>query len=314
MRTLIFVAGMGRSGTSSLARLLSMCGAVLPRKLLGPSTSNPSGHWEPLVALNLNDAFLAANRSSWWDPSLRLQVDSTLSLERREQLAKKITKFLERELGKGDLVVIKEPRIPALFDHWLAAARRSGFMCKVIHIYRHPEEVASSLHARDQLTKEHSYLLWIKYNLLSERYARDCPRAFISYDDLLRNWHHSVRQLNETLALNLDLPSPHATGEFVLPELRHHVVDTKTIDDPTPGLWVARVYAVLLAASGSVVDSKVMDRVFDEFVTWERPSWADVDWRSQQWPLWVPQFLKFVRSRRRPNQWHCRSLINTIER
>ena len=55
----IFILGMGRSGTSAIARVLALCGASLPQSLLGPNEGNPRGYWEPLEALHINEEFLS---------------------------------------------------------------------------------------------------------------------------------------------------------------------------------------------------------------------------------------------------------------
>ena len=51
----IIVAGMHRSGTSAMARMLSLAGASLPERLMPPGPANPEGHWEPLDVTILND-------------------------------------------------------------------------------------------------------------------------------------------------------------------------------------------------------------------------------------------------------------------
>ncbi len=38
---ILFVLGMGRSGTSALTRVLSLCGGTLPAKLVGANAGNP---------------------------------------------------------------------------------------------------------------------------------------------------------------------------------------------------------------------------------------------------------------------------------
>lgn len=76
---LIFVFGMGRSGSSALTRVLSLCGGGLPDELVGATEHNPLGHWEPQRALTINDVFLARHGSNWFDPTLRLQGE--LSVE-----------------------------------------------------------------------------------------------------------------------------------------------------------------------------------------------------------------------------------------
>src|ERR1700740_3710073 len=95
-RQIIFVLGMGRSGTSALTRVLSLCGARLPEPLLGASESNLTGHWEPIDAINLNNAFLRRYAASWYDPTLRLQGDIAFSTQEKETYIEKIRAFLER--------------------------------------------------------------------------------------------------------------------------------------------------------------------------------------------------------------------------
>jgi len=67
----LFVLGMGRSGTSALTRVLSLCGAKLPAGMMGADNGNQRGYWEPRAALLLNRAILERHGSAWWDPSLR---------------------------------------------------------------------------------------------------------------------------------------------------------------------------------------------------------------------------------------------------
>src|SRR6185436_14358475 len=57
-RTAIVVVGMHRSGTSALARMLSLLGASLPRNLNPAGPGNEIGHWEPEAAVRLNDQIL----------------------------------------------------------------------------------------------------------------------------------------------------------------------------------------------------------------------------------------------------------------
>ncbi|MGH6682236.1 MAG: hypothetical protein ACREDL_25615, partial [Bradyrhizobium sp.] len=51
----IFVLGMHRSGTSSLAGTLVQLGGNAPRHLLSPQPNNERGFWESEVIVALND-------------------------------------------------------------------------------------------------------------------------------------------------------------------------------------------------------------------------------------------------------------------
>ena len=69
----LFVLGFGRSGTSALTRVLSLCGAALPAGLLGATSENPRGCWEPRAAIHLNETILRRHGSSAYDLTLRMQ-------------------------------------------------------------------------------------------------------------------------------------------------------------------------------------------------------------------------------------------------
>src|SRR6185312_7034486 len=54
------IAGMHRSGTSMVTRLLNLCGLEIGRQsdLLRPRSSNPEGFWENRRFIRINDAVL----------------------------------------------------------------------------------------------------------------------------------------------------------------------------------------------------------------------------------------------------------------
>src|SRR5919199_998060 len=63
----VCIAGMHRSGTSMVARLLADCGLDLgPQSaLLPPREHNPAGHWEHASFVRVNDKLIKA-RGGWW--------------------------------------------------------------------------------------------------------------------------------------------------------------------------------------------------------------------------------------------------------
>src|SRR6476661_7038704 len=66
----VFVLGAQRSGTSALARVLSLSGGTLPSGMLGADSANPRGCWEPRKAIGINEDILHRNDSAWFDPSM----------------------------------------------------------------------------------------------------------------------------------------------------------------------------------------------------------------------------------------------------
>lgn len=222
-RDVIFVVGMSRSGTSALARVVAMCGGMLPQRLLPANFANPTGYWESERAVELNDEFLAAHGSSWYDGSLALNAGLVGAAERRTFVSV-IADFFDGEVAAGGPLVVKDPRITGLLPYWTAAARVAGLSVKILHVFREPAEVVASLAQRDGLAADHALALWLKYNLVGERDARAFPRAFVAYDELIEDWEDAVARCIARLGLGItigDAMRPAVAG-FLQPELRHH--------------------------------------------------------------------------------------------
>jgi hypothetical protein len=250
MPVVVFVLGMGRSGSSAFARLLSACGGTLPKQLFPPHTSNPAGHWEPAAAVRINQTFLLAHRSSWFDPSLRLQADGSIDAVAASRLVTAAARFLEEERVPDDACfILKEPRVTALLPFWLQAAERAGFQSKAVLLYRHPEEVTRSLSERDRLDRLHGYLLWLKYNLLGEAGSRHLPRATVNFHSLLKAPRESLAASFAQAELPLGVPATHMIDSLLDLRLRHHWVDPDRIDDPTPLDLASRLWKLLIAFS-----------------------------------------------------------------
>ena len=64
---IVCIIGIGRSGTSLLAQILSRLGAYFgePDELIGPTTTNERGHYEHKAINTILESALAANGVSW---------------------------------------------------------------------------------------------------------------------------------------------------------------------------------------------------------------------------------------------------------
>jgi len=275
-RQIVFVLGMGRSGTSVIARVLSLCGALLPHRLLGANEGNPTGHWEPIDALKLNEAFLSRHGATWYDPTLRLQREVLFDDQEREAYVREILAFLEA-CPVGAPVIIKEPRITGLSNFWLEAARRAGFIAKSVISIRHPDQVAASLAARDGASIELSSVLWLKYSLLAERSSRGLPRVFVEYSNLLEDWRRQVGRISEGLGIDLS-PSDEATIDRFVDRSLHRQKCSGEPSDLFGQSWTADVYAALSAAARDVPPSiHTLDAISSSFTACERTFRVSLD-------------------------------------
>ncbi len=273
MRDVVFIVGMGRSGTSALTRVLALCGASLPRRLLGANAGNPTGHWEPQDAIDVNFAFLESRGSSWYDPRLDLQLAGVTDDERRA-FVWDIMPLLREGVDAGDApIAIKEPRIAGLLPYWARAAVGCGLRVTVVHIVRHPDDVAASLFRRDRLEWSASHALWLKYNLIAERDGRPFPRLIVSYDDVLADWRTVVAACVRQLGLDLTVSAAAATAVdgFLRHDLRHHASPAqKPVADFTAGGWIQRTYSLLQAARYGRPPAGELDAILAEYAAASR--------------------------------------------
>jgi hypothetical protein len=267
--TVLFVFGMGRSGSSALTRVLSLCGGTLPGALVGATDGNPLGHWEPENALAINQDFLSQHASTWFDPTLRLQGEIIFTAAQRSTYVEQIKAFLS-PLAAAPLILIKEPRITALSDFWFESARQLGLSVAIVIPVRHPEEVAASLAARDHTSPELSSALWLKYNLLGERQSRAHARVFVQYDALLSDWRAQVSRIGAALSIDLSARDETAVDGFLRRDL-HRQRHGGCISELFGHGWISQVHEALSAAArDQPVDTAMLDEVFASYRAAER--------------------------------------------
>jgi hypothetical protein len=260
----LFVLGMGRSGTAALTRVLSLCGATLPAGMRGADSINPRGYWEPRAALSLNEAILRRLGSPGFDPSLRLLEEGAFDTEEKAACVAKIRTFIT-QLPAAPLVVIKEPFITVLSGMWFEAARLAGFDIVAVIAVRHPQEVIASQAAAGPTSPELTSALWLKYNLLAERHTRALPRVFVEYTNLLDDWRREVNRISAALAIDFNTRDEGAIEDFLTSDLRRQrhcgpVTDRFGTD------WMSTVYeAMRAAARDEPWDVSVLNRVFDAY-------------------------------------------------
>lgn len=263
-RIVLFVLGQGRSGTSALARVLSLCGGALPADVRPADDHNPRGYWEPRATLVLNETILRRHGSAGFDPSMRLLDDGAFDADEAAAWKAKIGAFLS-ELPDGPLVVIKDTHITALSDLWFEAASAVGLDVAAVIALRHPQEVIASLGAAGPTTPELASALWLKNCLLAERNTRGVARVFVDYANLLEDWRREVSRISAAIGFELKAGDDEAIDEFLAPSLRRQRY-TGPVTERFGADWMSAAYdAMCAAARDEAWDSAVLDRVFEAY-------------------------------------------------
>lgn len=260
----LFVLGMGRSGTAALTRALSLCGGTLPAGMVGANSANPGGYWEPRKAVVLNEAILRRHGSAIFDPSLRLQEEGAFNAEEKAACIADIKAFLTT-LPAAPLVIIKDPRITLLSGVWFEAARQAGFDIMTVIAVRHPQEVIASIAAQAPASPEFTSALWLKANLLAERDTRGLPRVFVEYANLLGDWRREIKRISAALAIDLHARDEGVIEEFLKPDLRRQR-HSGAVTEPFGTDWISTVYEALCAAArDEPMDQSALDHVFEAY-------------------------------------------------
>jgi hypothetical protein len=273
---ILFVLGSGRSGTSALTRVLSLCGAALPAAMSGADQGNPRGYWAPRATLHLNASILRRHNSSILDPRLRLQEEDAFDAEERAACIAKIREYLTT-LPAAPVVIIKDPHITLLSSMWFEAAFEAGLDVAAIIPVRHPNEVIASWSSFIGATPELANALWLKYSLLAERCTRAVPRVFVEYNNLVADWRREVKRISTALAIDMETRDEEAIEEFLTPELLHQQ-DCGPVKEVPGTHWNSSVYEALHAgARDEPSDESVLDGVFEEYRTVSALFWTALE-------------------------------------
>lgn len=263
MNPVYLVLGMHRSGTSAATQLLALAGCGLPENLVTADEHNARGYFEPWRVAVLNDERLRAAGGSWDDPfafPYRPLADD-------EAWRARAASVLAEEYGAARSPLLKDPRVSVLLPLWRPVFEDAGLSPLCVIPVRDPLEVAGSLAKRDGFHRDKSILVWCAYMLAAERYSRDLPRVFVSYDALLRDWRPQAARIEAAhgRALpRLDEAAGAQIDAFLSPDMRHHRGGEVLKDVSAAGALAAPLLAWFEAAArDEIQDLPPLDQAAD---------------------------------------------------
>jgi hypothetical protein len=221
-KSLLFIVGMHRSGTSALCAALQNVGVHFGSGLLKAIEGvNDEGFWEDADVVALNDSLLTKLGLAWYSLSPNAaEVDWTA--EQFDKEHSQATEILQRGFG-GGVEAVKDPRFCLTLPFWLDCCARLERKIQVICISRPPLEVAQSLEKRDGFPLSYGLRLVESYQRSLEAHA-PADACRLTFEQLLQDPKVALSELNLDDRLGLGAESITA----VKTDLQHHRVAAET--------------------------------------------------------------------------------------
>jgi hypothetical protein len=188
-RRVVFVVGSGRSGTSTMSGALQTLGMHVPQPEVVADETNPKGFGEPQWVVDLHTELLQRCNVAVSDarPAAWFAAGKLANIER---LRTRLHTWLDEQFAEGPELVVKDPRLAWFLGLWRSAAMRCDATPAYVTMLRPVTEVVGS--------KQHYYATrfgeidrtaaWVNMMLHTERATRGSARAFVRYEDLLKDW------------------------------------------------------------------------------------------------------------------------------
>ena len=146
-----------------------------------------------------------------------------------------------------------------LFPFWAEVLALGAYRTLVITPLRSPSEVAASLAARNEMSLQFGWRLWLQHVLSAERDTRGFHRHFMAWDAFLSDWRGQVAIMDERLgqAFEITAEAERSMSTFLAPELKHHSVSR----DPAVSALPHEVYTALLSLAESGENLEAMQRL-----------------------------------------------------
>jgi hypothetical protein len=219
-RSLVLVAGSGRSGTSLFSGILQRLGYYVPQPEVPPDSTNPRGFAESQWVVDFHTRLLAkagvhvsdARPAAW---------GHTADVALNDAVHDELARWLRKQFKASDHVLIKDPRLSWFLPLWRRCAEEAGVSPRFATVLRHPAVVIESkLRSYGGWQSDVNRTAgWLNLMLFTERATRGGTRVFVRYEDLLNDWTRTVGWVGEALDLSVVRDAPAAsivsTHDFV---------------------------------------------------------------------------------------------------
>ncbi|MBL8848601.1 MAG: hypothetical protein JNG89_02915 [Planctomycetaceae bacterium] len=212
--TAVIILGGHRCGTSSIAGVVAHLGipVALPGDEIGPSPSNPRGHFEDATLCRLHQRLLGMG--GWREP----RAPAGIPID----LLPLYDAHLRRRIDCASRWCVKDPRLCILLPVLADRLRTMSVAFQVVSVARDTEAVAESLRRRQRMSCAAARrIAWLYEGARRAQLGRmivdRVPLLELRFEEVLADREAAVARLADFL--NVD-PTPEAVA-FLDPSLRH---------------------------------------------------------------------------------------------
>ena len=241
------IAGMHRSGTSLVARLLQDCGLHLgPEEELGFDVRSGERHWENVRFVALNEKILNRLGGSWDNPPTFPEGwESKPEVESLTSPAKKLIALLGRDHPFWGW---KDPRNSLTAPFW----RRLLPELTLVICVRNPLETSRSLQTRGDSIALGAAQLWLTYyRELLAALPRE-KRVVTHYESYFKDPAAELKRLANAINLKVSGETIGRSCANVADNLRHHRALPRELVATSVPAEVRELYEYLCSEAGPV--------------------------------------------------------------
>lgn len=174
---------------------------------------------------------------------------------------------LDDAFGRGDRVVVPEPRLTASLPAYVAAAERLRARLAVVLVVRHPGQLEDDITADESLATA-----WLGSMLGTEHTTRGMARSVFRYEDVLDDWQTVLARTDKDAGSQLLAPASLAqldrAAELVGSWSRPTAPEwsARNLTDDVRDL-AARTYAALCSLADGGGDPEFLDELHAQYAS-----------------------------------------------
>jgi hypothetical protein len=244
---IVLMAGMHRSGTSMIARLMNICGVDLgdEKNLTPPADDNPEGFWEHDEFRAINDAILASFGGSWdYPPTLETSWEKSAHLD---ELHPRTTELISKFMGKP-VWGWKDPRNSLTYPYWKSFLPEM----RIVICLRNPHDVHHSLARRGYSSSVFSYNLWLAYYQTLLNSIGQTPFLVTHYESYFHDPDAELRRVLNFLEIQAEEDGIEKACATIRRGLRHSRSTAANLEQTQAPPELIELYKLLCKQAGHV--------------------------------------------------------------